>query len=91
MAKWTGGRERPQPERKNQRQLSSAERGRNCLPQGRTHGLVMQFQMASPENIYTSSIYRLHLCIYVYVYVHSYKYINVYMYVYLCLLVEDDN
>lgn len=35
--------------------LRNEENGRNSLPQGRTYQLVIQCQMVSPDNIYTSN------------------------------------
>lgn len=39
----------PQPYTRNYKQLRNAEIGRNCLPQGRTHRLVIECQRANPE------------------------------------------
>lgn len=36
---------RTQPHRKNYKQLCNAEVGRNSLPQGKAHHLVVQYQM----------------------------------------------
>lgn len=71
MLKWTGERKkkRPQPRKKNYRQLWHAKTERNSLTQGKE----CQFQMGSPENIYSSTIiqtYYLYLKIYMYVQLH---------------------
>lgn len=42
---------RLRPYRKNSRQLRSAERGRNCLPQERAQQLVIQYQIISLKNV----------------------------------------
>ena len=38
---------------KEPQQLKNAESGKNCLPQGGEHQLVIQYQMASLENIHS--------------------------------------
>lgn len=46
----------PQLYTKSYKQLRDAERGRDRLLQGGAHQLVMQYQMASPENMLTINI-----------------------------------
>lgn len=43
----------------------------NCLPQGRTHQLVIQYQMITPENIHISNVTQMEqLYLGMYVYMH---------------------
>ena len=47
---------RPQPYTQNYSQLRNVESRRHSIPQGKVSQLVIQYQMASPENIYPSNL-----------------------------------
>jgi hypothetical protein len=63
---------RPQPYTKSYRQLRDAEHRRDSLSQGRTHPLLIQYQMVSPENKHTSNIIQTEEFIFrnIYMYLH---------------------
>ena len=58
LLKWMGQGEpgRPQSYPENHRHPRNAESGRNHLPQGRAHRLVIQYLKVIPENVHTSDI-----------------------------------
>jgi hypothetical protein len=64
---------RPKSYTKNYRKIRNADRDRSTLPQEGAHQLVIQHQMAIPENIQVT-LHRLSLgeciCIYIHIYVH---------------------
>jgi hypothetical protein len=63
-----------QPSTKNHKQFSKSGHGKGSLSQGRTHQLVVQFQMVIPENMHAGSIIRTeqilfsNLCIQIYIF-----------------------
>ena len=58
---------RLQPYTKNYRPLRDAESGRNSLPQGRAHQLVIQYQMVSLENRHTHNIIQAEQGVFMYI------------------------
>lgn len=61
---------RPHPYKQNYRLLGNPESGRNTHTPGRAHELSVHYQMFSPENMHTMTLYRhnsLYLGIYAYI------------------------
>jgi hypothetical protein len=66
---------RPQPYTNNYRQLRSAESGRESLPKGGAHQLVVQYQMVSLKNIHTRNTIQAGLVIFGNIYVYTYMHV----------------
>jgi hypothetical protein len=62
-------------------QLRSAKSGRNSLPQGRAHQLVIQHQVVSHEIIHASNIMQINqvafICLGIYISIHMYMHITI--------------